>query len=276
MYSYKSMQTSVPLHEQAAMPSSWKLPFRICVGMSKGGTGKSWWAVNLAARLGRLGFWVLLIDTNSQKDSFRDYVRVVKRRGHPGFHSVYSDDPERDLSALTTGRHYDFIITDTAQFANIGNALWSWRNSDAMVGPIQERRQDLNTFSRGVAGYMEVAPGRPIFVIPCQTIVLHNSGFAKNFVKYLETVRKVSGAYLPPFPHSLFLDDNFRVRDMDVRNIYTAGASAGPKEEFILKFEKHIEWILKVLVKFNGELPQAHSHQLPLPDPNTLPDPDSF
>ena len=82
-------------------------PCVITIGMTKGGSCKTWWAFNLATTLGMNGFHVVVVDLNPQHDLTADYQILLEQGIYPRFdvfsHDITDEDgninPMPDLSA---------------------------------------------------------------------------------------------------------------------------------------------------------------------------------
>src|SRR5258705_3433274 len=96
-------------------------PCVITIGMTKGGSCKTWWALNLATTLGMNGFRVAVVDLNPQHDLTADHQILLEQGIYPRFDVLSHDiaDEDGNINAMPDLKDYldyNFIIYDTSQF----------------------------------------------------------------------------------------------------------------------------------------------------------------
>jgi AAA domain len=95
-------------------------PCVITIGMTKGGSCKTWWALNLATTLGMNGYRVVVVDLNPQHDLTADSQILLEQGIYPRFDAFSHDITDEDgninpMPDLSSYFDYDFIIYDTPQ-----------------------------------------------------------------------------------------------------------------------------------------------------------------
>src|ERR1700759_3460604 len=119
-------------------------PFVITVGMTKGGTHKTWISFNLGSYLGLMGYSVLVVDTNPQPDLAADYDWLMGEGIYQRFEVRVHDPigldgmPTTRLD-LSSERARDFIIYDTCQFLQLEAMRFTWANCHVRMAPVPPR-----------------------------------------------------------------------------------------------------------------------------------------
>ena len=147
-------------------------PFVITIGMTKGGTHKTWISFNLASYLGLMGYSVLVVDTNPQHDLAADYDWLMGEGIYPRF-DVRVHDPigvngmptaRLDLSS-ETGRN--FIIYDTCQFLQLETMRFAWANCHVMLAPVTPNCAEIRNYQNALRLYWAMpGPGGRLSCFP--------------------------------------------------------------------------------------------------------------
>jgi CobQ/CobB/MinD/ParA nucleotide binding domain len=221
-------------------------PFVITVGMTKGGTHKTWITLNFASYLGLMGYSVLVVDTNPQHDLAADYDWLVGQGIYPRFdvrvHDPIGVDgmPTKGLDlSRESGR--DFIIYDTCQFLQLETTRFTWANCHVMLAPVTPNCAEIRNYQTADLTMSQV---------------LHRLG--------------KEGCEVPDFGIGNMIDDNPLMRAQLCRWIYSErlidGRSKSTKEQFILKVNLSFRWVKYVIEKTYGDFPEP---RLPVIFPDT-------
>jgi ATPases involved in chromosome partitioning len=222
----------------------------ITVGVSKGGTGKSWIATNLAATLARKGHHTVLVDSNTAANSHSDWAFMAHRGQNPGFHCYF--DPEPFSSGLIDElkSNFDVIVIDTPQYRHVHDISRAWEESELLVAPVTEDAPDFRFFLSELNGMDQLRGGKPIAVIPTRCTMLKRQTITRAFNSFLDQLEE-AGTHVPRFEKGNYhLDYNQRVKSLPVRNIYyrpTPEDHCKPVEAWTKKWEVHVDWLLEVL-----------------------------
>ena len=244
-------------------------PIILTFGVSKGGTGKSWWALNIAAYLGRLGYWPMVVDFNTRATAFSEYARAYELKRDVFHHAVKAEGRTVEEIKKTYSK-YNFIILDTTQYPDRGDVENAWRNCDCMLAPITCDTADFQDFALALDELRKLSLKRPVLVLPSRVPVLKNAMLPEEFSMFLEMLSK-AGCKIPPIPKNKYLDYNYRLQRLPIRNIYfnseenknkdpeLAMEDRAASETFIDKFEEHGRWILSEIKTIVGTLPPINS-----------------
>jgi hypothetical protein len=250
-------------------------PFVITVGMTKGGTHKTWITLNFASYLGLMGYSVLVVDTNPQHDLAADYDWLVGQGIYPRF-DVRVHDPigvdgmptkGLDLSA-EIGR--DFIIYDTCQFLQLETTRFTWANCHVMLAPVTPNCAEIRNYQNALRLYWAL-PGQrgPVIMLPTGVSPLKNATADVTMNQVLRRLGK-EGCEVPDFGVGNMIDDNPLMRAQLCRWIYSErlidGQSKSTKDQFILKVNLSFRWVKYVIEKTYGEFPEP---RLPVIFPDT-------
>ena len=240
-------------------------PFVITVGMTKGGTHKTWTSLNLASYLGLMGYSVLVVDTNPQHDLAADYDWLLRQGIYPRF-DVLVHDPIRvdgmpntplDVSA-ESGR--DFIIYDTCQFVQLESTRFTWSNCHVMLAPVTPNCAEIRNYQNALRLYWAI-PGKrgPVIMLPMGVSPLKNATADLTLHQVLQRLGK-DGCEVPDFGIGNMIDDNPLMRAQLCRWIYSErmvdGQSKSTKDQFILKVNLSFRWVKYVIEKNYGNFPQ--------------------
>ncbi|HEY2122913.1 MAG TPA: ParA family protein [Chthoniobacterales bacterium] len=240
-------------------------PFVITVGMTKGGTHKTWTSLNLASYLGLMGYSVLVVDTNPQHDLAADYDWLVGQGIYPRF-DVLVHDPIRvdgmpntplDVSA-ESGR--DFIIYDTCQFVQLESTRFTWSNCHVMLAPVTPNCAEIRNYQNALRLYWAI-PGKrgPVIMLPMGVSPLKNATADITLHQVLQRLGK-DGCEVPDFGIGNMIDDNPLMRAQLCRWIYSErmidGQSKSTKDQFILKANLSFRWVKYVIEKNYGNFPE--------------------
>ncbi len=118
----------------------------ITFGTQKGGPGKSTGATNMAVRLQQLGYSVILVDADAQRNS-SDWAEYREENANlKSIPCVQKLGNVRD-TLLELNNHYDFVIVDAAgrDSRELRTALFA---SHVLVMPFRPSQFDLNTIPK--------------------------------------------------------------------------------------------------------------------------------
>lgn len=230
----------------------------ITVGVSKGGTAKSWIATNLAATLARKGHYVALIDSNTAANSHSDWSYQCSLGQNPGFHCYFEPTPYEQNVVQDLSGNFDVIIIDTPQYRTQADISRAWAEADLLVAPVTEEAPDFRFFLNELLALGELRQGKTIAAIPTRCTMLKRQTIARDFGDFLSKLQD-AGIAVPRFEKGNYhLDYNQRVKSLPVRNIYytpVAGDNCKPIQEWARKWEAHVEWLLAVLQSDGITLP---------------------
>ena len=242
-------------------------PFVITVGMTKGGTHKTWISLNLASYLGLMGYSVLVVDTNPQHDLAADYDWLIGQGIYPRF-DVRVHDPIRvdgmpnmplDVSS-ETGR--DFIIYDTCQFLQLESMRFIWANCHVMLAPVTPNCAEIRNYQNALRLYWAI-PGKrgPVIMLPTGVSPLKNATADLTLLQVLQRLAK-EGCEVPDFTIGNMIDDNPLMRAQLCRWIYSErivdGQQKSTKDQFILKVKLSFRWVKYIIEKTYGDFPEPH------------------
>lgn len=226
----------------------------LTVGVSKGGTGKSWVATNLAATLARRGHHTVLVDTNTAANAYRDWCVMAYRGQNPGYHCYFHPRPFEDGTIDELRAGFDVVVIDTPQYRNVGDVSRAWEEADALIAPVTEEAPDFDFFFEEVTALQELRGDGLTLVLPTRCTMLKRQTITQDFHAFLGRLEE-AGIYVPHFEKANFyLDYNQRVKSLPVRNIYYKpgeGETCKQVTEWVHKWEAHVDWILEV-IKANG------------------------
>jgi CobQ/CobB/MinD/ParA nucleotide binding domain len=257
------------------MSTQFPQPFVITVGMTKGGTHKTWIAFNLASYLGLMGYSVLVVDTNPQHDLAADYEWLMGQGIYPRF-DVRIHDPIRvdgmpnaplDVSTETAR---DFIIYDTCQFLQLESMRFTWANCHVMLAPVTPNCAEIRNYQTALRLYWAI-PGRrrPVIMLPTGVSPLKNATADMTLQQVLVRLGN-DGCEVPEFGVGNMIDDNPLMRAQLCRWIYAErsvdGQSKSPKDHFILKVNLSFRWVKYAIEKYYGDFPEP---RLPVIFPDT-------
>jgi hypothetical protein len=240
-------------------------PFVITVGMTKGGTHKTWISFNLASYLGLMGYSVLVVDTNPQHDLAADYDWLMEAGIYPRF-DVRVHDPigvdgmpttRLDLSS-ESGR--DFIIYDTCQFLQLETMRFTWANCHVMLAPVTPNCAEIRNYQNALRLYWAM-PGRrgPVIMLPTGVSPLKNATADLTLQQVLHRLGK-EGCEVPDFGVGNMIDDNPLMRAQLCRWMYAErtvdGQTKSPKDHFLMKVNLSFRWVKYVIEKNYGNFPE--------------------
>src|SRR5208282_3257058 len=249
------------------MSSTIPQPLVITVGMTKGGTHKTWISFNLGSYLGLMGYSVLVVDTNPQHDLAADYDWLLEEGIYPRF-DVRVHDPigpdgmptkRLDLSA-ESGR--DFIIYDTCQFLQLETTRFTWANCHVMLAPVTPNCAEIRNYQNALRLYWAL-PGRrgPVIMLPTGVSPLKNATADLTLQQVLRRLGK-EGCEVPDFGVGNMIDDNPLMRAQLCRWMYSErtvdGQKKSPKDHFLMKVNLSFRWVKYVIEKNYGNFPEPH------------------
>jgi hypothetical protein len=247
------------------MSSTIPQPFVITVGMTKGGTHKTWISFNLASYLGLMGHSVLVVDTNPQHDLAADYDWLMEEGIYPRF-DVRVHDPigvdgmptaPLDLSSESSR---DFIIYDTCQFLQLETMRFTWANCHVMLAPVTPNCAEIRNYQNALRLYWAL-PGRrgPVIMLPTGVSPLKNATADITLQQVLRRLGK-EGCEVPDFGIGNMIDDNPLMRAQLCRWMYAEravdGQTKSPKDHFLLKVNLSFRWVKYVIEKNYGNFPE--------------------
>ena len=257
------------------MSSTIPQPFVITVGMTKGGTHKTWISFNLGSYLGLMGYSVLVVDTNPQHDLAADYDWLMEEGIYPRFDVRVHDPigldgmPTTRLD-LSSERARDFIIYDTCQFLQLEAMRFTWANCHVMLAPVTPNCAEIRNYQNALRLYWAL-PGRrgPVIMLPTGVSPLKNATADLTLQQVLRRLGK-EGCEVPDFGVGNMIDDNPLMRAQLCRWMYSErtvdGQTKSPKDHFLMKVNLSFRWIKYVIEKNYGNFPEP---RLPVIFPET-------
>jgi hypothetical protein len=250
-----------------AVRSGFPSPFVITIGVPKGGDCKTWTALNLASRLGCLGYDVAVIDCNGTHDLLTDW-RLIQRGGYwPRFdvvtHTLFDEDGEQaammDFSFL---ERRQVVIFDTCQFLNLKMTKWAWHNCHLLVMPVTPNMQQLPNYTVGIKYVLNWPPPRaPLLLLPCKVNVLRNMISDQMLGEMLARYRTTAadGVIVPGFGPSSQIPNSAMVQAMTSRWVYAQSIFKGKLKvlpvDFMLRVGNSLDWIRGVVERIYGPMP---------------------
>lgn len=253
-------------------------PFRITVGVSKGGTGKSWLALNLASWLGFQGYDVCAVDMNQKHDLARDHWELMNhQRLYPRFDAlehtplVWGADRQRFVQAapldLAGQAHRQFVVFDTSQYVELDATARAWRECHLMLMPVTPTTADRWNFRDSLQAFRAFGnPRPPLLAVPCRVRVLKNSTPQRQFedlLAYLES----EGCVVPNFPSDQQIPESELMMSQHTRWVLNeVRFGERPKalnSNFLLRVERTFQWIKDILEAHYGPLPKPLMPPLP-------------
>jgi hypothetical protein len=251
-------------------------PFVFCVGMTKGGAGKTWWALNLASLLGLSGYRVGAVDLNPQHDLAADHGILMRRGIYPRFDVVAHEiidanglpQPLPDLSGFLA---CDFIIYDTPQFLNFPVVRSAWEQCHLMVFPFTEDGANLKNYVAAVKQYRALANDlAPIACVPNNVSALNNAAPLKELMEVLRLMEDL-GCDVPRLSQQHMIDNNPLMRVQNTRWVYNDRTNSHERKEVKRKFLDNVllslEWLLLIAQKYYGPLPAKSLPEIAVTDP---------
>ena len=247
------------------MSSTIPQPFVITVGMTKGGTHKTWISFNLGSYLGLMGYSVLVVDTNPQHDLAADYDWLMEEGIYPRFDVRVHDPigldgmPTTRLD-LSSERGRDFIIYDTCQFLQLETMRFTWANCHVMLAPVTPNCAEIRNYQNALRLYWAL-PGRrgPVIMLPTGVSPLKNATADLTLQQVLRRLGK-EGCEVPDFGVGNMIDDNPLMRAQLCRWMYSErtvdGQTKSPKDHFLMKVNLSFRWVRYVIEKNYGNFPE--------------------
>ena len=254
-------------------------PCVITIGMTKGGSCKTWWALNLATTLGMNGYRVVVVDLNPQHDLTADFQILMEQGIYPRFDTFSHDitdengniNPMPDISPYLA---YDFIIYDTPQFLNYPVIRFAWQNCHLMLAPFTPDCADLKNYTAAVRQYRALPGERgPIACIPSRVSKMKNNLALEALNDCLSLMGDL-GCDVPAYPQSYMIDYNPSLALQNTRWVYNKmtfrGADRAVTQKFLDNVHLNLGWIQMVLQKYYGPLPPAPLPSIPRDDPDEI------
>jgi len=250
-------------------------PFVITVGMTKGGTHKTWIAFNLASYLGLMGYSVLVVDTNPQHDLAADYDWLKEQGIWPRFDVLVHDPigvdgmPSKRLD-VSGEINRDLIIYDTCQFLQLETMRFTWTNCHVMLVPVTPNCAEIRNYQNALRLYWAL-PGKrgPVIVLPSGVSPLKNATADLTLDQVLRRLAK-EGCEVPDFGVGNMIDDNPLMRAQLCRWMYAERALDGQvkrtKDHFLLKANLSFRWVKYVIEKHYGDFPTPRLPAISLED----------
>jgi CobQ/CobB/MinD/ParA nucleotide binding domain len=263
------------LAKSQTVSTTFPQPFIITVGMTKGGTHKTWIAFNLASYFGLMGYSVLVVDTNPQHDLAADYQWLLDQGIYPRFDVLVHDPigvdgmPTKRLD-LSREAGRDFIIYDTCQFLQLETMRFTWTNCHAMLAPVTPNCSEIRNYQNALRLYWAL-PGKrgPVIVLPTGVSPLKNATADITLEQILSRLGK-EGCEVPDFGVGNMIDDNPLMRAQLCRWVYAERTVDGQvkttKDNFLLKVNLSFRWVRYAIEKHYGEFPEP---RLPIIIPET-------
>jgi hypothetical protein len=248
--------------------SGFPRPCVITVGVLKGGDCKTWLALNLASRLGCMGYRVTAIDLNETNDLYSDWTRIHLSGVSPRFHTVSLPPitPELTLRKeldLSEFSDQQFIVLDTAQFIRFHTTNLAWSGCNLMIMPVTPAGQEVGNYVAGI-NHNRSMPGYrpPMAVLPCK---VNRKGTRVSDQKLEALLRDweslaSDGIFVPPEGVTdISVPDEEAVKTMDTRWIYSVTEHKGRvralSTDFLIRVDVSLGWIMHVLQRCCGTLP---------------------
>jgi hypothetical protein len=253
----------------AQTPRVFPKPFLICIGVAKGGTCKSWLALNLASRLGFLGYDVVALDMNQKHDLARDHRKLMAQGIYPRFDVVEHTPFVRSASAhrfmqapppnLSPHQGRDFIVIDTCQFVEFESTYWSWANCHLMLMPVTPTTMDRENFDDSLKLYRAM-PGKrpPLAVVPSRVRVLKNSTPQRQFedlLLYFES----QGCVVPDFTSEYQIPESELMMAQNTRWVFNEVDVNDRRKalppDFVVRVDITLQWICRLIREHYGAMP---------------------
>jgi len=252
---------------EASPDGGFPRPCVITAGVMKGGDCKTWTALNLASRLGCMGYRVTAVDLNQTSDLYSDWERI-KRSGYWPRFDVVTFPPIAN-GVLRSGLNLeplsdrDFIILDTAQYIQFKTTDWAWRNCHMMIMPVTPNAQQFGNYIAGIEFLRSLPRPRPIVaILPCKLNKMRNQVADQQLDDLLEQWRTLAeeGILVPPMRSSdLRIPEDKVVQSMYTRWIYSVVEYRGKprhlSNDFLLRVDLSLTWLVHVLSHHWGSLP---------------------
>jgi hypothetical protein len=248
--------------------SGFPRPCVITVGVLKGGDCKTWLALNLAGRLGCMGYRVTAIDLNETNDLYSDWKRIVLSGLSPRFDAVSLPPitPELTLRKeldLSEFGDQQFIILDTAQFIRFHTTNLAWSGCNLMIMPVTPAGQEVGNYLAGINHNRSMRGQRPpMAVLPCKVNRKGNRVSDQKLEALLRDWESLAGEgiFVPPRGVSdISVPDEEAVKTMDTRWIYSVTEHKGRVKalstDFLIRVDVSLGWIIHVLQRCCGQLP---------------------
>ena len=253
---------------------SFPKPFVVTVGMTKGGSCKTWWALNLASALGLAGYRVVAVDLNPQHDLAADYQILLEQGLWPRFEVLSHDILGGNWNAEPDLRPYqafDFIVYDTPQFLDFPAIRFAWANCHLMLAPFTPDCADLKNYASAVRQY-QALPGErgPIACMPCRVSKLKNNLALGALNDCLGLMREL-GCEVPDYPQTFMVDYNAGLALQETRWIYGKrsfrGAERAVTRQFLEVVDLNLTWLIMLMQKHYGPLPRPPLMPIPRDKP---------
>lgn len=255
---------------------SFPRPFVITVGMTKGGSCKTWWALNLASALGLAGYRVVAVDLNPQHDLTADYAVLLEQGIYPRFEVVSYDVLQNGRVGFDLREYagYDFIVYDTPQFVRFPAIEFAWANCHMMLAPFTPDCADLKNYVSGVKQYRALPGERgPIVCMPCKVSKLKNSLALESLNDCLSMMREM-GCETPNYPQAFMVDYNQAVALQNTRWVFGKRVFRGVERSVTKKFlevlDLNLDWLVMILRTYYGPLPNPPLPVIPRNKPDEV------
>jgi cellulose biosynthesis protein BcsQ len=251
-------------------------PYLITVGNTKGGSGKSWIALNLAAFLAKkLDYWVLLIDADSQKSLGRDIATMMERGEDGGFHYLPDSSPGADggplrdhLDKIPDSSRYDFIVIDTPPTLDNVASAWAYKNCHTHIIPIPGEPCDFEDFTGTLIRSLELNEvahrvSLPVKLHSFLNKEMQSTTLQKDFHQNLNKLRDSGIEVLGS--HDIWTDYNSSMLEIKCRYVYSRRETERGIKQVSPKFQGKVEAcmasIVESIANHNGTLPKGHGNQ---------------
>jgi hypothetical protein len=246
-----------------ALPArSFPQPFVITVGMVKGGSCKTWWALNLSSSLGLAGYRVLAVDLNPQHDLAADHAVISSQRVYPRFEvesvNIFGRGNGQTLKPNFGGyKGFDFVVVDTPQFL-FPQVKAAWENCHLMLMPLSPDGADYKNYANAVAEYRALKARAPVICMPSKISRLKNDLGVEALNDCLDLMRK-QGCETPSYPPAFLVDYNRALAVQGTRWVLDKrlfrGVERVATKKFLDVFNLNLGWLLMTIQKHYGPLP---------------------
>jgi hypothetical protein len=147
---------------------------------------------------------------------------------------------------------------------------YAWQNCHLMVAPYTPDCPDLKNYATAIYYYRHLpAPRGPVAILPTKTKILKNSAAQSIMQDALELMRS-TGCEVPAYSQAYMLEYNDLMSAQNTRWVYSRtmfkGAEKTVRQTFLDKVDLNLCWILSVMEKHYGPLPEPEMPMIPRND----------